>query len=297
MEKKTYTYKVVDGVEVKADVYRPSDADSRPVIVSLHGGCLINGSRLGFREDLCELAQERDYVLVPVDYRLGPEVKVPAIIEDIQDAFRWIRRDGPELFGADPDRIVAVGSSAGGYLTMMTGICVDPPPVALVSYFGYGSIDGPWYSQPCEYYRRNRPIVSQTEALSAVGRGVLTGTVWESDIAQARSRYYHYLRQNGLWTREMTGFDPAREKDKLDPYCPVRNITPRYPPIVMIHGTADTDVPSQESAAMAKELERQGVQHEFFAIDGAEHGLRDGDQEMAARACARAREFIIEHLG
>jgi hypothetical protein len=40
-----------------------------------------------------------------------------------------------------------------------------------------------------------------------------------------RGRLYLYCRQNGLWTKEVTGFDPATEKNKLDPYCPVRNIT------------------------------------------------------------------------
>ena len=81
----------------------------------------------------------------------------------------------------------------------------------------------------------------------------------------------------------MTGFDPATEKKKLDPYCPVRNITPDYPPIVMLHGTADTDVPCQESLDMAEQLKKNNVRHEMFAIPGAGHGLGGGDRTWLTR--------------
>ncbi len=61
-------------------------------------------------------------------YRLAPEVKLPAIIEDVHDAFRWLRSEGSAKFHIDPRKVVVSGGSAGGYLTMMTGIAVDPRP-------------------------------------------------------------------------------------------------------------------------------------------------------------------------
>ncbi len=94
----------------------------------------------------------------------------------------------------------------------------------------------------------------------------------------------------------MTGFDPETQREKLDPFCPVRNITRRYPPILMIHGTEDTDVPYGLSAAMAKELARHGVEHELVTVPDAGHGLGGGDQKQVADAHARALEFIKEHL-
>src|SRR5439155_2436383 len=158
-----------------------------------------------------------------------------------------IRERGPKLFQADPEKIVVTGGSAGGYLTMMTGICVEPAPRALVAYWGYGDVDGPWYTKPSAFYREKTPLVDRNSALKAVGGQVLTETSGKS--GQARGNYYRYLRQNGLWAKEVTGFDPA-ERSKLDPYCPVRNITDKYPPILMIHGTKDTDVPYELSANM-----------------------------------------------
>ncbi len=292
--KKTYIYKVVGDCRIQADVYRADDRVVRPGVVWMHGGALILGSRRGVPRRLLDLCRDEGFVLVSLDYRLAPEVKLPAIIDDVQDAWAWIRKEGPTRFHVDPEKLLAAGGSAGGYLTMMTGICVEPRPVALLAYWGYGDVDGPWYTQPSEHYRQAVPLVAEEEARRAVGAKVLTGT--EGPEQKARGRYYLYLRQTGLWTKEVTGFDPKTERAKLDPFCPVRNITPDYPPILMIHGTDDTDVPYDLSAAMARELARHGVAHELIMVPGAGHGLGGGDKERVAAAHARALEFVRKHL-
>ena len=171
----------------------------------------------------------------------------------------------------DAARLVVTGGSAGGYLTLMAGVRVKPRPRGLVAYWGYGDVDGEWYTKPSAHYRK-QPLVSKEDATSGVGGKVLTGSEPGFD-GKARGRYYLYLRQNGLWTREVTGFDAATERAKLDPYCPVRNVTPQYPPTLLIHGTADTDVPYELSANMAKALSRHGVSHELITVEGAGHGL------------------------
>jgi acetyl esterase/lipase len=263
------------------------------VLVWIHGGALIVGDRTGVPKNLLDLCQERDYVLVSIDYRLAPEVKLPAIIADIKDALAWVREKGPKLFHGDPERIVVAGGSAGGYLTMMTGICVEPRPRALVAYWGYGDVDGAWYTKPSAFYREKTPLVKKEDALKAVGGPVLTGAVGKG--GQARGNYYRYLRQNGLWTREVTGFHPS-DKSKLDPYCPVRNISKNYPPILMVHGTEDTDVPYELSANMAKELKRHKVRHQLITVKGAGHGLSGGAPEHIAEAHTRAMAFIRSYL-
>src|SRR5262245_31895392 len=96
--KKTYTYKTVDGVEIQADVYRANDMRVRPVLAEFHGGALIMGSRVGVPKNLLELCRNEGFALVSFDYRLAPEVKLPAIVEDVEDALRWLRTKGPDLF-------------------------------------------------------------------------------------------------------------------------------------------------------------------------------------------------------
>jgi acetyl esterase/lipase len=292
--KKTYAYKTVGDVRIEADVYRAEDAAVRPVVVWLHGGALIVGSRASVPASLLNLCRREGYALVSVDYRLAPEVKLPAIVADIEDAFRWLHAHAPMLH-LDAERVVVTGGSAGGYLTLLTGYRVRPRPRALVAYWGYGDVDGAWYTQPSPYYRTQVPLVSKEEADRAVGAKVQTGT--EGAEGKARGRYYLYLRQNGLWTREVTGLDPTRDRRRLDPFCPVRNVSADYPPTLLVHGTEDTDVPYELSAAMARELARHKVPHELITVPGAGHGLSGGEKKRVDEAHAKALAFIRQHLG
>lgn len=295
LTKKTYTFKTVGETAIQADVYRQADDKVRPVVVWIHGGALIVGSRTSVPQQILNLCRTEGFVLVSLDYRLAPEVKLPAIIEDIEDAFRWLREQGPKLFHIDPDKLVVTGGSAGGYLTLMTGFRVKPRPKALVAYWGYGDVDGEWYTKPSDFYRKSTPLIAKEEAEKAVGGKVLSGTEG-GEQQTARGRFYRYLRQNGLWTKEVTGFDPVKQRDKLDPYCPVRNVSPDYPPTLLLHGTEDTDVPYELSAAMAKELARHKVAHELVTVPGAGHGLSGGDKQLVEKANARALVFIRQHL-
>lgn len=292
--KKTHTYKTVGDVSIQADVHRAEDEVARPVVVWIHGGALINGSKNSVPKPLLDLCRQEGYALVSLDYRLAPEVKLPAIIEDIQDAFRWLRESGPKQLHIDAERIVVTGGSAGGYLTLMTGICVKPRPLALVAYWGYGDVDGDWYTKPSEHYRKTVPLINPDEVIGAVGGKVLTCT--DAAAGKGRSRFYLYLRQNGLWTKEVTGFDPTKDRAKLDPYCPVRNVTAEYPPTLLIHGTEDTDVPYELSSAMAKELAAHKVVHELVTVKGAGHGLSGGDKKLIDAANEKAAAFVREHL-
>jgi len=291
--KRTHVYKQVGETEIKADVYRAADQQKRPVLVWIHGGALITGSRAGVPARLRSLAEDEGYVLVSIDYRLAPQANIEEIVSDVRDALKWIRETGPKLIHADSSRIVVSGGSAGGYLTMMAGT-FEPRPSALVTYWGYGSLDADWYTQPSEQYRKVAPPIDKDAAWAGVGKDVVTGATGEA--ARQRGRFYLYCRQNGIWTSTVTGFDPATQRDKITPFCPVRNITTDYPSIVMIHGTADTDVPFAESANMAFELQRQGVQHELLTVPDGGHGLGGGDSAMIEWAHTRALNFIRQQL-
>lgn len=289
--KTTHIYKTVGDVKISADVYRPAGTEPRPVVVWIHGGALIVGSRSQVPKQTLELCTKERFILVSIDYRLAPEVKLPEIAADVQDAFRWLHAEGPRLFQADTSRIVVTGGSAGGYLTMLSGVIVKPRPTALVAYWGYGDINGPWVVTPSKHH----PVADPQEVPRNLPnpKRILTNTDDPAD--QKRGLYYRTLRQAGTWARDVSGIDPAKEPGKLDQYCPVKQITADYPPILMVHGTEDTDVPYARSEEMAKELARHKVPHELVTVPNAEHGLRDGDPKLVAEANARALEFILQH--
>jgi acetyl esterase/lipase len=167
----TYDYKVVGDCRIKADVYGATRDVVRPGVIWIHGGALIMGDRGRLDRALLDALIAAGYVVVSIDYRLAPETKLPAIIEDVRDACRWARERGPELFRVAPDRIAVMGASAGGYLTLVSGYSVEPRPKALVSYYGYGDVAGVWYSRPDPFYRR-QPLVPEDEARAAVGGAV-----------------------------------------------------------------------------------------------------------------------------
>ena len=108
-----------------------------------------------------------------------------------------------------------LGGSAGGYLTLVSGYLVTPRPAALVSFWGYGDIAGPWYSQPDAFYRR-QPLVSEADARAAVG----TEEIAAPPEGNRRSRFYLYCRQNGLWPKEVAGIDPGKDRSRTGPILP-----------------------------------------------------------------------------
>jgi acetyl esterase/lipase len=280
----------VGGCEIKADVHQAAPGARKPGVLWIHGGALIMGSRRGLDGRFLGEVLKRGFVAVSIDYRLAPETKLPGIIEDVQDAWRWLRKEGGERFGIAPDRIAVAGGSAGGYLTLMTGFCLDPRPRALVSYFGYGDITTPWYSEPDAFYRK-QPLAPKDEAYRCVGDQALS----EQPTPNRRGRFYLYCRQNGIWPNEVAGHDPHTEAKWFDPYCPIRNVTAKYPPTFLIHGTEDTDVPYAESKNMAAKLKECNVEHELVTVTGAGHGLSGAKADEVARIAERAAEFVRAH--
>lgn len=292
--KQTYIYKTVGNCQIKADVYRPPKDGVRPAILWIHGGALISGDRNGLRREQLERYLGAGFTVISIDYRLAPETKLKGIIEDLQDAYKWVRSENAQL-KIDPDRMAVIGHSAGGYLTLMAGFCLNPRPKALVSFYGYGDIAGGWYSRPDPFYSQ-QPAVPKEEAYAAVG-----GPVISENPNRNRGRFYLYCRQQGLWPKEVAGHDPDQEPRAFDPFCPARNVTREYPPTLLLHGDKDTDVPYEQSVLMARELARQRVEHDFVTMTNRGHGFDGGREAMRDAVIVgtfdRVIAFLEKHLG
>lgn len=291
-EMKTFVYKKAGDLEIKADVYNAPKRGRRPTVIWIHGGALIVGNRAGVMGKFHERMLAADFSIVSIDYRLAPETKLPAILEDVEDACRWVREQGPQLFGVDAERIAISGGSAGGYLTLASGFLLKPRPKALVSFWGYGDIASAWLSRPDPFYAA-QPAVPKEEAYAAVGKQPLAGAEGKNN----RGRFYLYCRQHGLWPREVAGKDPDREPAAFDAFCPLRNVTPDYPPTLLVHGNNDTDVPFEQSVLMDRELARHEVEHEFITVERGGHGLSGVPPEIAEQTYGRAVEFLRKRLG
>ena len=107
------------------DVYRPKGAElPLPVIVSIHGGGWVYGDKERYQWYCMSLAQ-RGFAVVNFTYRLAPEHKFPASLQDTNAVFAWLLENGAR-YGCDTDNVFAVGDSAGAHmLAMYTAACND----------------------------------------------------------------------------------------------------------------------------------------------------------------------------
>ncbi len=112
------------GGEIPIRIYTPREpapGEALPILVFYHGGGFVIGS-LDSYDNLCRvLANRADCIVVSVDYRLAPEHKFPAAVDDALDAYRWVSDHAGELDG-DARRMAIAGDSAGGNITAVTAI-------------------------------------------------------------------------------------------------------------------------------------------------------------------------------
>jgi acetyl esterase/lipase len=107
---------------LKLDVYAPKGGGGKPVLVFIHGGSWssLDKETHGF---VGAAFADEGFVTVVPNYRLVPQVRYPAFLEDNAWAVRWAR-DNAQRFGGDPERMVIVGHSAGAYNAAM--LALDP---------------------------------------------------------------------------------------------------------------------------------------------------------------------------
>ncbi len=109
------------------DVYRPKSSGQKklPVIVNVHGGGWVYGDKERYQFYCMNLAQ-RGFAVVNFTYRLAPEFKFPAPIEDTNSVFAWVFEHA-EMYGFDTEHIFAVGDSAGAnILALYCAVCTNP---------------------------------------------------------------------------------------------------------------------------------------------------------------------------
>lgn len=114
-----------DAVWNLLDVYRPKqNKDKLPVIVIVHGGGWVYGTKEVYQFYGMSLA-ERGFAVVNYTYRLAPEHKFPASLEDTNAVMAWICEHADQ-YGLDTENVFAVGDSAGAHLLgMYCAICTD----------------------------------------------------------------------------------------------------------------------------------------------------------------------------
>lgn len=239
------------GRKEKLDLYLP-DAESgagvhgkaRPAVVWIHGGGWINGTKSeGRAKEFCTTMARAGYVAASIDYRLGRGAW-PQNLYDCKNAVRFLRTQGGR-YGIDAARIAAAGGSAGGHLALMVGFTADQPELEPTApYAGVSS------SVRCviDMYGITNILTRQKTDPTGQSTGVL-------HLGSAPSVF---------------GTDDENAP-VLKLGSPVNHVTPRSPPVLILHGRADATVDFPQSEELARVLDRQGVPHELMLLDGVGH--------------------------
>ncbi len=240
-------YCTVEGVELKMDVYYPASMSGTwPVIVYVHGGAWTRGSKnegAGLSDQ--KTLNAAGFLYVSVDYRLAPAYQFPAMIEDVKCAVRHLRANSL-MYNLDPDRVGALGGSAGGHL---------------VSLLGVTDASAGWDTgQYLEQSSRVQAVVDY------FGPADLSD---ESINSAADSQSI------------MEVFGAASRSDPLMAAAsPVSYITQDDPPFLIVQGEEDTVVLPVQSRIFYERLKAAGVQVELVMVQNAGHGFAPSEKAI-----------------
>ena len=271
---------------------RPRPAGGFPLVIYVHGGGWMagdprkSGAFVDFPAVLGSLAA-RGYVVASVSYRFSAEARFPAQAQDIRAAVRWLKAHA-DPYGVDPGRTVIWGASAGGHLAALaaTGCRVaafDPPPPGT-------------------------PMPGSAAAISPCVQGAV---IWYgvTDLAtidaQARAggapgALPHGAADAAEW--RLLGCDPSTCRNgEIALASPVTHVSASSPPMLLIAGTVDRQVPHAQSEEMAKALTAAGVPNRLLLYPAIDHSWI-GSTPAATRkasldALAETFAFIDRTIG
>lgn len=116
-------YREVGGTQLRYDFFRPDSNDQLPLLIGIHGGGWISGSKEDYRDVAMAMVQHGIAVACP-NYRLAPLHPYPAAVEDVRNFVAFVRANA-ESWAIDPMKVAAFGNSAGGHLAAMLGVGPD----------------------------------------------------------------------------------------------------------------------------------------------------------------------------
>ena len=248
---KDVVYGHAGGVDLKLNLARPKAAGGAPLpcLVIIHGGGWSAGNK-DAHSDLAKLAASKGYVAATVGYRLAPAHLFPAQVNDVKCAVRYLRAHADQ-YHLDPNRIGAVGFSAGAHLSMMLGVTdkadglegdggwPDPSSKvqAVVSFFGPTDLTGP------ELFPDISPIL----------RGFLGGPLSEKADVYKKASPITYVKEDSA-------------------------------PMLLFQGTNDPLVNWKQAVRMTEALAKKDVDGRIELLLGLGHGWAGAELKRTAES-------------
>lgn len=240
-------YGSANNTPLKLDIWYPRDnPNPTTTVVYIHGGGWIFGSKEGAVYQLLPYL-ERGWRVVNVEYRMAGNSLAPGSVEDTRCALRWIYRNAAQ-WKFDTSKIILTGHSAGGHLSLITGMLPDGTALDNRCYANekYGDVPMKvaaiinWYG------------ISDVNDL----------------IKGPNVRNYA-----AMW---MGSLPNAEEVAKS--VSPLTYVRPGLPPIISIHGDKDSVVPYSHSVRLHEALKKTNNVEQLVTIEGGDHGMFTKEQ-------------------
>lgn len=221
------------------DLHTPSGVTRPPLIVYVHGGAWRAGSKsdvpIGGLLDL-------GFAIASVDYRLSTQARFPAQIHDIKAAIRFLRARA-DVFGLDAARIAIIGSSAGGHLAALVGVTN-----------GNRELEG-----------RIGDYLDQSSRIDAIVS--FYGASNLQSILGQSTEFGLTVRIPAL--KLLLGDLPEKTPALAKLASPVAHLDKADPPLLLLHGDADPQMPHAQSVEFAKAYR---ARVKLITLPGSKHG-------------------------
>ncbi len=236
------TYAEVDDTWLKLDLHFPLHVSGSKLVVWVHGGAWREGSKSSM--PLTKLV-EQGFTVASVDYRLSPVAQFPAQVHDIKAAIRFLRYLAPR-YGFQVDRIAIAGASAGGHLAALVGVSN-----------GNEELEGD--------VGQHLDQASDVHAIiDLYGPTNLTSILSQSTP--------HGLSVRVPALKLLLGDLPENVAEMAKIASPVAHVDSNDPPLLLIHGDQDPQVPLEQSVELLEAYQSCSLPVQFLPIPEAGHG-------------------------
>ena len=247
-------YGMYSGLALLMDVYFPSNPNGYGIVQISGSGwnrpLKYDATMLNHQPHVRSEAEpllQAGYTIFSLNHRASPRFQYPAQVADVQRAVRYIRFHA-KRYGIHADQIGAIGGSSGGHLVSMLGL-----------------LNGD----------ENRPDQDPVNRVDAKVQCVIACET-PSDFLEYDGGD-HFL---GVRLKERQRPHTIEYHIALDA-SPVSHISPDDPPMLLVHGDADEDVPFSLSESMFQKLQDKGVKTQLIRVRGGQHAFQFFDKKPA----------------
>ena len=256
-------YANIAGTTLGLDLYLPAGVKHPPLVVYLHGGAWNAGSKTQYPAFLVE----RGFAVASVDFRSTDVATFPANVHDIKAAIRYLRAHATD-YGYRTDRIAIAGASSGAHLAALVGVTS-----------GNTALEG-----------EEGDARGQSSAVQAIvswfGASDLTTILAQS------TPFGLAMREPAL--RRLLGGLPDAVPDAAKLASPVFHVDAKDPPLLLLHGDQDRQMPINQLHELDGAYARVGLKAETFILHGVGH---DGEPFYKGEPAERVVDFLHRTIG